>query len=153
MYRLLFYGCRAFRCSRFHFCGEGFFGYSEIAPMGHSAVQRPQKEHLSGNFNQATFRLPIVSRVINRELHAATHLPQPEQREVSTTIECLSLFTDSPLTSIPSVSRECADLWEAGHSWGMKRLRHGRAVCIASGMICREGSVQSVSFSYLWQMR
>jgi len=65
-----------------------------MAPTGHSAVHRPHREHLSGNLTQATLRLPMLSRVINLELQAATHLPQPVQREVSTIMDLLSLFND-----------------------------------------------------------
>jgi hypothetical protein len=34
----------------------------------------------------------MLSRVISRELHAATHLPHPEQRDVSTIMERLPSF-------------------------------------------------------------
>jgi hypothetical protein len=55
-------------------------------------MHRPQNEHRSGNFTQATLRLPIVSRVISLELQALTHLPQPVHRAVSTIIERLPSF-------------------------------------------------------------
>jgi len=60
--------------------------------MRHSVMQRPHREHRSGNFTQATLRLPMVSSVINRKLQAATHLPHPLQRVVSTIIDRVPLF-------------------------------------------------------------
>jgi hypothetical protein len=55
-----------------------------------------QKEQRSGNFTQATFRLPMVSSVISLKLHVATHLPHPEHRDVSTIIDFLPFFIVCP---------------------------------------------------------